>query len=398
MPGHPPVVIVGAGIAGLTLSLCLARAGIRVTLLERAPVLTEVGAGLQLSPNATNILFHLGLGSALDATGVRPEAVVVREAMTGKTLVRMPLGDTMVSRYGAPYVVIHRGDLQQVLLQAVENEPRVRLSLGVEVVAVRQDAEGVEVDIVAGGEATTIRGGVLVGADGVRSMVREKVMGGGGAIYSGRTAWRATIAADDWPDAGHYAEDTTLWLGAGAHLVHYNIDAGRAINIVAVIDDKWTDEGWDVPGDRRQIEAAFAAWPIAPRALIGLASGWRKWALCGAPDDTPWVDGRVVLIGDAVHAMLPFVAQGAAMAIEDARMLTAALMASDGTVQERLALYAELRKPRAERVVAMARRNGTVYHLGGVMARGRDLVLRLMGPQRLLQAMDWIYGWRPEDI
>lgn len=398
MPGHPPVVIIGAGIAGLTLSLCLARAGVRVTLLERTSALQEVGAGLQLSPNATNILFNLGLGSALDATGLRPESIVIRDATTGGTLISMPLGEAMVTRYGAPYIVIHRADLQTVLREAVENEPRVRMHLGIEVDDVRQTAEGVEVDVIEHGVKATVRGAVLVGADGVHSMVRQKVMGGGPAVYSGRTAWRATIAADDWPDAERYAEETSLWLGPKAHLVSYSIDAGRAVNIVAVIDDDWRDEGWDVPGEKAQIEAAFAAWPKPARDLIALPTAWRKWALCGAPGGTAWVDRRVVLIGDAVHAMLPFVAQGAAIAIEDARMLAMALAHGEAPVTERLDLYAELRRPRADRVVAMARRNGVIYHLSGLPARARNLVMRLMGPHQLMRAMDWIYGWRPEEF
>jgi salicylate hydroxylase len=398
MSGQRPVVIVGAGIAGLTLSLCLARAGFHVELLERAAELKEVGAGLQLSPNATNILLSLGLGSALDATGVRPEAVVVREAVSGASLVRMPLGDAMVSRYGAPYIVIHRGDLQQVLYAAVENEPRVHLVLGAEPVAFRATEEGVEVDYVVSGEPATARGAVLVGADGVHSWVRREVMGGGDAVYSGRTAWRATVSADDWAEAETYAEDSNLWLGARAHLVHYGIDAGRAVNIVAVIDDEWTEKSWDVPGDPAQVAAVFSDWPKTVRDLVAVPEVWRKWALCGAPSGTPWVEGNVVLVGDAVHAMLPFVAQGAAVAIEDARMLASALATDDLPMDGRLERYAELRRPRADAVVAMARRNGSIYHWGGLTARARNLVMRIAGPDRLMHAMDWIYGWRPEDI
>lgn len=398
MSGRPPVVVVGAGIGGLTLAMCLARAGRRVVVLERSERLVEVGAGLQLSPNATNVLINLGLGSALDATGVRPEAVSIRSGVTGRELLRMPLGSAMVDRYGSPYVVIHRADLQGMLLHAVESEPRVRLRLGVETRAFRQDPEGVEVDIRCGGHEETVVGAALIGADGVHSTVRREVFGGGPAVYTGRTAWRATIPTALWPEYRGFVGETGLWLGDHVHLVHYAIDAGREINLVAVLDDDWREEGWDVPGDPAAIAQAFAGWPPVVRSLVALPSSWRKWALCAAPEKTPWVRGRVALLGDSVHAMLPFVAQGAAMAIEDARVLAAMLTADDRTIVDKLEDYEARRRPRVEKVMRMARRNGAIYHFHGLAAKARDLAFELAGPTRLLSAMDWIYGWRPVDL
>lgn len=399
MSGHPPVVVVGAGIAGLTLAISLARAGLRVVVLERAMRLSEVGAGLQLSPNATNVLLNLGLGSALDATGVRPEAVTIRSALTGADIVRMPLGKSMIARYGAPYIVIHRADLQSLLLHALGEEPRVRLKLGVETLAYRQGAEGVEVDIRSEDGEETVAGALLVGADGVRSQVRQAVIGGGKALYSGHTAWRATLPVASWSAAARHADETGLWLGARAHLVHYPIDAGRQVNLVAVVDDDWREEGWDAPGDPAEIAAVFADWPETVRSLVALPESWRRWALCAAPASRPWVRGRTVLVGDAAHAMLPFVAQGAAMAIEDARVLTAALTRGrEPTIAGRLHAYEARRRARVESVVRMARRNGAIYHLGGLAAKARDLTLAIAGADRLLAAMDWIYGWRPADL
>lgn len=396
MPDHLPVVVVGAGIAGLTLSLCLARAGVRVTVIDRAPELREVGAGLQLSPNASSILFHLGLGSALDATGVRPEAVTIRDGASGRLILRMPLGETMVERYGAPYIVIHRADLQGTLLAAVEQEPRVTLHLGVDITSIAEDETSVLVEGTESGEPVRFAGGVLVGADGVRSMVREKVIGGGPAVYTGRTAWRATFEAEAFFAQSFRHNETGLWLGRHAHLVHYAIDAGREINLVAAIDDAWNEDGWDAPGDPAQIQAAFAGWPEPVRKLVAMPETWRKWALCEAPRDTPWTKGRTVLIGDAVHGMPPFVAQGAAMAIEDARVLASALAADSGSdVAERLLAFAEGRKSRTDKVAAAARRNGFIYHLGGAPAKARNLGMRLLGADRLANNMDWIYGWRP---
>ncbi len=396
MPDHLPVVVIGAGIAGLTLSLCLARAGVRVTVIDKAPELREVGAGLQLSPNASSILFHLGLGSALDATGVRPEAVTIRDGASGRMILRMPLGDAMVERYGAPYIVIHRADLQGTLLEAVEQEPRVTLHLGVNVTSIHEDEAGVVVDGVEAGELVRFAGAVLVGADGVRSMVRATVVGGGPATYTGRTAWRATFEAEGFFAQSFRHNETGLWLGRHAHLVHYAIDAGREINLVAAIDDAWNEEGWDAPGDPAQVQTAFRDWPEPVRKLIAMPDSWRKWALCEAPRDTPWTKGRTVLIGDAVHGMPPFVAQGAAMAIEDARVLSGVLAAGFGDdIEERLMRFAEGRKARTDKVAAAARRNGFVYHLGGAPAKARNLGMRLLGAERLANNMDWIYGWRP---
>lgn len=398
MPDHLPVVVVGAGIAGLTLSLCLARAGVRVIVIDRAQELREVGAGLQLSPNASAILFHLGLGSALDATGIRPEAIAIRDGSSGHLIVRLPLGEATVERYGAPYIVIHRADLQGTLLAAVEQEPRVSLHLGVDIDSLQEDETGVTVVGREAGQPVEFRGGVLVGADGVRSMVRETVMGGGPAVYTGRTAWRATFKAEGFIAQSFRHNETGLWLGRQAHLVHYAIDAGREINLVAAIDDVWNDDGWDVPGDPKQIQAAFARWPEPVRKLIAMPESWRKWALCEAPRDTPWTRGRAVLIGDAVHGMAPFVAQGAAMAIEDARVLSGVLASgTGGDVEERLSDFAERRKARTDKVAAAARRNGRIYHLGGAAAKARNLGMRALGAERLIAGMDWIYGWRPPE-
>ncbi len=396
MPDHLPVVVVGAGIAGLTLSLCLARAGVRVIVIDKAQELREVGAGLQLSPNASSILFHLGLGSALDATGIRPEAVSIRDGASGRLILRMPLGEAMVERYGAPYIVIHRADLQGTLLAAVEQEPRVTLHLGVQISSIDVDAGGVVLEGTEADQPVRFAGSVLVGADGVRSTVRETVVGGGPARYTGRTAWRATFKAEGFFSQSFRHNETGLWLGRHAHLVHYAIDAGREINLVASIDDAWNEDGWDVPGDPAQIQAAFEGWPEPARKLIAMPDSWRKWALCEAPRDTPWTKGRTVLIGDAVHGMPPFVAQGAAMAIEDARVLAGVLASGLGDdVEDRLGVFAEGRKARTDKVAAAARRNGVIYHLGGVPAKARNLGMRLIGAERLADNMDWIYGWRP---
>ncbi len=395
MTERVPVAIVGAGIAGLTLSLALARRGIRSRIVERAAVLAEVGAGLQLSPNASRLLIDLGLGPALDAAAVRPEALAVRDARGGGEIVRLPLGAAVEAAYGAPYLVIHRADLQAALLAAVRGSDAITLDLGATL------DEVVTVDGTVGvrsraGDQEPVRWSVeaLVGADGVRSWTRGNVLGAGPAVYTGRTAWRATLPIETVPDRGDLSSVSGLWLGAKAHLVHYPVKGGREINLVAAVDDAWRDEGWDVPGDPDVLQRAFRTWPDPVRRLLAAPASWRKWALCGAPPDAPWTRGRIALIGDAQHAMLPFVAQGGAMAIEDAAVLARHIADGQGPMEARLAAFAAARGARVRAVVATARRNATVYHLSGLPAVARNAALRAMGPKGLARSMDWIWGWR----
>lgn len=389
-----PVAIVGAGIAGLTLALALARRGVECMVLERAAVLAEVGAGLQLSPNASRVLRDLGLGDAIDRAGVRPAALVVRDAAAGgRAIVRLPLGSAIEATYGAPYVVIHRGDLQAALLDAVRSTPGIGLTTGVDVRAIDVTAAAARLTL-AGGPVTDVTADVVVGADGVRSFVRRHVFGGGDAAYTGRTAWRATFPAEAEPAGLELATATGLWLGGGAHLVHYPIRAGREINLVAAVDDGWREDGWDVAGNPAVLLEAFAGWPPAVLDLLARPTAWRRWALCGAPDDTPWRRGRAVLIGDAQHAMLPFVAQGGAMAIEDAAVLARHLADPAQPLDDRLARFEAARRDRVRAVVATARRNASVYHLTGLPAAARNAAMRVLGPKGLARQMDWIWGWR----
>lgn len=390
----PPVVIVGAGIAGLVAALALARRGRSVTLVERAVHLEEVGAGIQLSPNASRVLLDLGLGDALRPSAVAPTAIRIRDARSNADIVRLPLGD-IEARYGAPYWVVHRGDLQAGLLAAVGNTPGITLQLGGYIEATKDDKDGLVADILFGESRRKMPAEALIGADGVWSKMRTLALGGGPAVYSGRIAWRAVLPAE--VAASVAIEDltraTSLWLGSKIHLVTYPIRGGGLVNLIAATDGDWLEPRWDVPGDPAEIAAAFAAWPEPVRRLVSMPEKWRKWALCRAPNG-PWTKGRTALIGDAAHAMLPFVAQGGAMAIEDAAVLARHLADTSRPVDRRLAAYAAERRPRALKIADAAARNGRIYHLSGFAADSRNAVIRLMGPDRMLARMDWIWGWR----
>ncbi|MFN4012194.1 MAG: FAD-dependent oxidoreductase [Pannonibacter sp.] len=386
-----PVAVIGAGIGGLTAALCLARAGYRVELLERTERLAEVGAGLQLSPNALGVLAGFGLLPALEAKAAEPATVRIRSARNGRDLARVPLGPVARERYGLPYLVLHRADLQKVLLDAVSTSPAITLTLGAMLGDVVQTGTGIEAEITTANESRKLSACALIGADGVRSEVRQRVMKGPEARFSGRTAYRATLPSSAVPD--ELMTETGLWLGPKAHLVHYPVRSGREFNLVALVEENWDAEGWSEPADRDALLRRFADWPAEIRTVMQLPDLWLRWALCAVDADMPWARGRIALLGDAAHAMLPFAAQGAAMAIEDAAVL-GRVMQGAKDIPAALAAYQQQRQPRATQVQQAASTNATIYHMAWPASLARDTVLRASSPERLLRRMDWIYGWR----
>lgn len=390
MHESPHIAIAGGGMAGLTTALALSRRGFPVTVIEQAPELQEVGAGLQISPNAWRVLDALGLGQAIMARSTAPTALRVRSARGGRTITRMPLGATAEARWKAPYRVIHRADLQATLAEALTASEQARLRLDTTIADFREKALGVTV-VTGAGEATEFAG--LVGADGIRSTIRQRLTGEDSLRHAGKIAWRTTIPADELPP-GLEAEETVLWLGRDAHLVHYAVRDGREINVIAVTTGDWDAPGWSADGDPAELLPSFADWPAPARVLLERSSGWKKWALADRAPTRNWGKGPVTLVGDAAHPMLPFLAQGAAMAIEDGWVL-AAQLADDGDVAASFRRYEARRHARTARVQRAARSNGDVYHLGGVAGRARDLALSLVGPEQLMARWDWLYGWQP---
>lgn len=375
---EPPVVIAGAGIAGLTLALCLSRAGVRALVLERAARLEATGAGIQLSPNAGHVLSALGLEAAIDAVAIRPERLVVVAARSGRVIAAISYGATL-ARYGAPYRLVHRGDLQRLLLEAATAQG-IEIRTGIEVTHAVPAAASVLVETPEG----AVTAALLVGADGVSSRVRRLVRGDGEPVDTGLTAWRALVAADGAPEP----PATRLALAPGSHVVRYPVAGGGAVNLVAILRDRRPGEAV-APGP---LPAAFSrhAW----RGLLAAASDWQPWPLRTVDPRARWWADRFVLIGDAAHAMLPFMAQGGAMAIEDAATLAAAI-ARAGPSPAALAAYEAARRPRAARVARESARTGAIYHLAPPVSLARDAVMRALGSERLLHRLDWLYGWRP---
>ncbi|MGY3588361.1 salicylate hydroxylase [Bradyrhizobium sp. USDA 4341] len=393
------VIVAGAGIGGLTASLALAAQGFRVVVLEKAERLEEAGAGIQLSPNASRILVELGLKEPLARRAVTPESVNILSARAGGEIARMPLGRAAEFRAGAPYWVIHRADLQAALQAAVNEHPDIDLRLGCQFEDVTKHAKGLTVVQRRGNARQEELAVALIGADGIWSSVRGHLFPDVQPQFSGLIAWRGTLDATALPRE-YTAPRVQLWMGPDAHLVAYPISAGRQVNVVAIVSGTWNRPGWSAPGDINEIKGAFATarWPATARMLIGAVDGWRKWALFTLPDIGRWSEGAVTLLGDAAHAMLPFAAQGAGMAIEDAAVLAKALADCTGEntagIPAALKRYAEMRRGRVLKVQRMARQQGRIYHLSGPLAIARDLAIRAIGPQRMLARQDWIYDWR----
>jgi salicylate hydroxylase len=376
--------------------LALARNGFRVTVLEQSDRLEETGAGIQLSPNASRTLIDLGLEDRLRPLAVAPTALRVMNAASGREIVRLPLGEAAERRYGAPYWVIHRGDLQAALLAAVSRSLEVTLRLGARVEDFVTHPNGITVSARNGARATDERGLALIGADGLWSQVRQRIGYGEPPRFAGRAAWRCLVPAHEV--APEFREPFVyLWLGPEAHLVHYPVKAGQVINIVVITADSWNTPGWSEPASRADLVPRLPAeaWALPARALVGLPDAWLKWALYERRPIGRWSRGPVGLLGDAAHPMLPYLAQGAAMAIEDAAVVAQCMARQPDDPDAALQNYYALRKARTRKVQQIATRNGSRYHLGGVNGFGRNVVMRTIGGKRLLRNYDWIYGWRP---
>ncbi len=387
-------IISGAGIGGLASALALSQAGFDVTLYEQAGALEEFGAGLQLTPNATRILARLGVLDRLRAVSTIPDGISGLRGSDDAVLMRMPLDDAE-RRWGAPYLALHRADLQRALAEAAKDHPNIRLLLGGTVAGAAVDGDCVTVGLKRGGASVQDRADLLVGADGLRSRLRERLGLGDAdkAAFAGRVAFRATVDSR-LVDSRWTRPEIVLRLGPKAHLVHYPLRGGSVVNLVAVIEARWRSAGndhpWDGEADRPALERAFATWSRSTQKLLATATNWRAWPLYDRPPIGTFFLGAIALVGDAAHPMVPFLAQGAAQAIEDAGALGRALSRTK-RVPEALAAYSRFRVARATRVQVEALRQGRIYHMSGPAALARDIAMRLMGPERLKARYDWLY-------
>lgn len=388
----PEILIAGGGIGGLAAALACRRAGSEVRLYERSPAFGELGAGIQLGPNAVRVLRDWGLGAALDAVVARPRALTVRSATTGAVLAGLALQD-FEARYGAPYLTIRRADLHRVLLDALQPS-RDWLCPGRTATGFVEQADGtVQLQLSPGPD---VEGDALVAADGLWSALRTQWPGAVPARATGHLAYRAVVAQASLP-AHLRSDQVTAWLGMDLHVVHYPVQAGEMLNVVVLVEGAPPRDvtGWDHAAPDGAVQAALAGMAAPLRELVGAAGPWGLWALCDRPalrGPDEMARGRVVLLGDAAHPMLPYLAQGAGMALEDARELEKALGMADIELPLRLRRYALNRWQRNARVQARSSRNATIFHASGPLRWARDAAMAALGP-RLLD-MPWLYGGR----
>lgn len=353
----------GAGIAGLTAAIALARHGHVVDIYEHSAELQEAGAGIQLSPNAFHVLAELGLGERLEGEATSIQAVELRDGRSGRAVAHVPFGDVGLARYGAPYFVLHRGRLQRLLLDAASADPSISIHLG--------------------SPAPHRAGDLTVAADGYRSATRREATGIS-AVASGKTAWRTMIPCDDWP--GLPRDRVIVWMAPAMHLVAYPLVSERKVNLVVIVD---AAPGAELISDRRSGWLGAFCHRLQPRSEC-----WSAWPVhtVHAPMAVP--AQRLAIIGDAAHAMEPFAAQGGALAIEDAWVLAKSLATRSDPILA-LNVFRRERTSRVERVRRLSKRNGRIYHLASMAASARNMALATIAPTRLLAAFDWLYGWRP---
>lgn len=385
----PHILIAGAGIGGLTAALALARRGFAVTVAEKRTGFAELGAGLQISPNAGRVLDALDLRLPLRRSAVVAERLTVRRWRDGAALAGMPM-----STDEALFRLFKRSDLHTALLDAARSMPNIRLIVGRGLVEATQSADGVAVTLIGeNGHAETVSALAVIGADGLWSRLRQLSGDTAAPVFTGYEAWR-TLA----PAPVARGAEVTLHLGRDRHAVHYPVAAGRETNLVVIRRAREAREGWSRSGDYAQLGPDLADADAALRALASRAGAWQVWSLFDRKP-APMALGRIALLGDAAHPVLPFLAQGAALAIEDAAVLARLLaehIGRDGAagVPPALAAYASARAARVARVQETSRANGRAYHMGAPWSFGRDLVMRRLGAEGMRRRHDWIYGWR----
>jgi salicylate hydroxylase len=389
-----PVVIAGAGVGGLTAALVLARHGFRVAVFEASERLEEIGAGIQLSPNAARILIALGLAERLKPHLVVADELTVRIARTGEVLARARLGGATQERYGAPYWFIHRADLQTALRDAAAASSAIELRLGTRVDDFVLMNDGIAITARQGMQVLEAHGLVLICADGLWSSLRKRLGPLREPRFAGHTAWRSLVPTAAAPT--EFSQPAVnLWIGRNAHLVHYPVKGGALINVVAIARASWKEPGWHVAALRSEVLDRFSPkqWHMSARALLGAAEHWHKWALFDCAAFASWGRGPATLLGDAAHPILPYLAQGAAMAIEDAAVLGQCLVRSGNDPAAGLRSYEDMRRPRTARVQRASRRNATIYHLGGAEPLLRALAFFTLGGDALVRRYDWLYAY-----
>ncbi|WP_374788900.1 3-hydroxybenzoate 6-monooxygenase [Brucella oryzae] len=384
-----PIIIAGGGIGGLAAALGLARKGFRSIVLEKAPQLGEIGAGIQLGPNAFHAFDYLGVGDMARRMAVYIDSLRFMDAMTGEEVTRIPLDDTFRTRFGNPYAVVHRGELFGVFLRACQENPLVELRVGSEVKTYDQDGSSVTA-FLANGEAVV--GRALIGADGLWSNIRRKLVGDGAPRVSGHTTYRSVIPIEEMPEDLRW-NAATLWAGPKCHIVHYPLSGWKTFNLVVTYHNDAAEPVAGLPVTKEEVAKGFAHVAPVARQVIERGKDWKLWVLCDRDPVSNWVDGRVALLGDAAHPMLQYFAQGACMAMEDAVCLAAELEGNEGSLESALLAYNSKRALRTARIQLQSREIGQhIYHPAGAHARLRNAMMRAKTAEDWHDSVAWLYG------
>jgi salicylate hydroxylase len=383
-----PVLVAGGGIGGLAAALALTRQGFDVKVLEQAAALGEIGAGLQVGPNGFAAFDALGVGEIARSKAVYTDFMVMHDALDEYQVGHIPTGEAFLKRFGNPYAVIHRADAHMALLDGAKASDRIEVATGTQVQRVEQDDEGVTVFDSQGGQH---RGVALIGADGVKSAVRRQYVGDEARV-SGHVVYRAVVDKKDFPVDLQW-NAASIWVGPNCHLVHYPLRGGEQYNVVVTFHSRDKEE-WSVRmGSRDEVLSYFDGICPKARQLIELPKDWSRWATADREPIGQWNFGRVTLLGDAAHATLQYLAQGACMAMEDAVTLGEALRVSDNDFDKAFALYQRCRVARTARIVLSAREMGRIFHAKGVERLVRNQLWKNRSPERFYDAMEWLYGW-----
>ncbi|RZL06494.1 MAG: 3-hydroxybenzoate 6-monooxygenase [Rubrivivax sp.] len=386
-----PVLVAGGGIGGLAAALALVRQGFRVKVLEQSPEIGEIGAGMQLGPNAFHAFDALGVGEQARKRAVYTDFMVMHDALDEYQVGRIPTGDAFRERFGNPYAVIHRADAHLSLLEGVQAADQVQFLTSTRVVRIEQDAQGVTVHDQHG---HSHRGLALIGADGVKSVVREQYVGDEARV-TGHVVYRAVVDKADFPEDLQW-NAASIWVGPNCHLVHYPLRGGEQYNVVVTFHSR-EKEVWGVTeGSKEEVQSYFQGICPKARQLIDLPRSWKRWATADREPIGQWSFGRVTLLGDAAHPTTQYMAQGACMAIEDAVTLGEALRANGNQFEPAFDLYQRSRVARTARIVLSSREMGRIYHAQGVERLVRNDLWRGRSPERFYDAMDWLYSWKVE--
>ncbi len=385
---HLPVIVAGGGIGGLAAALALVRQGFHVQVLEQAPEIGEIGAGIQLGPNAFHAFDALGIGDKARGRAVYTDYMVMHDAIDEYQVGYIPTGEAFRQRFGNPYAVIHRVDVHKSLLEGAQETGRVEFFTNTRVERIEQDAHSVTVHC---GNGKTYQGQALIGADGVKSVVRQQFVGDPARV-TGHVVYRAVVDKKDFPEDLQW-NAASIWVGPHCHLVHYPLRGGEQYNVVVTFHSRNQEEWGVTEGSKEEVQSYFQGICAKARQLIDLPKSWKRWATADREPIGQWTYGRVTLLGDAAHPTTQYMAQGACMAMEDGVTLGEALRVHDNDWTKALDLYQRSRVARTARIVLSSREMGRIYHAKGVERLIRNDLWKGRSPERFYDAMEWLYGW-----